>query len=93
MQLMLNAAVTFIHHPELRVIRSHFAWLQDNEESPLTLRKEQLPELWLTLWPRIKEVREAYAKQEFPPTPCYLCEKWCPVKTCEYWGKKVLRKE
>jgi hypothetical protein len=90
MQLMLNAAVAFIHHPELWVIRSYFAWLQENHASKLELRKEQLPELWKTLWPRIETVREAYAKEDFPPRPCYLCEKFCPVKSCEYNGKKVI---
>lgn len=93
MQLMINAAVAFIHHPELRMIRSYFAWLQDNEESKLEMRREQLPEMWSTLFPRVNAVRDAYEKQQFPPVPCYLCEKWCPVKSCEYNGKKVLRQE
>jgi RecB family exonuclease len=91
-QLLLNAATAFIHYPGLRKIRSCFVWLQDNKVSPLDLHKEQTPEVWAELFPRVEALREAYEASKFPPTPSYLCARYCPVKTCEHWGKEFLQK-
>lgn len=87
-QLMLNAATTFVHYPELQIIKSYFVWLAENATSEVTLNRAQLPELWSNLWPRIEAVRIAHEGHDYPPTPNRLCEKWCPVKQCPHNGQR-----
>jgi hypothetical protein len=87
-QLLLNAAALMYHHPEVQAVRSYFWWLAEGAESDVTLYRDQLPELWSTLWHRIEALREAYEKTEYPAYPNRLCEKWCPVKSCPYNGQR-----
>jgi hypothetical protein len=86
-QLMLNAAAVFSHYPEIRVIKSFFVWLESNSTSDITMKREQLPELWSWLWPRIEALREAYEAEVYNPTPSYICANYCPVTACPHHGK------
>jgi hypothetical protein len=87
-QLMLNAAATFMHYPELVFINSYFVWLAENATSEVNIQRAQLPELWSSLWPRIEAVRIAHEAHDYPPTPNRLCAQWCPVKQCPHNGQR-----
>jgi hypothetical protein len=87
-QLMLSTACVFAHHPEVQVCKSIYAWLAENAESGEVIKREELPTLWSNLWERIEELREAHARDSFPPTPNHLCRSWCPVSVCPHNGRR-----
>lgn len=86
-QLMLAAATAFAHYPDLRVIRSTFAWLAEDATTDADIRRDELPTLWSSLWDRIELLRHAHETVSYPPTPNRLCRKWCPVKQCPHNGE------
>jgi hypothetical protein len=86
-QLLLTAAVMFAHHPQLQIVRSQFVWLAHDTDTRLDIKRSELPQYWAALWPRITALTEAHKNTEFPPTPSYLCRKFCPVTTCPHHGE------
>jgi hypothetical protein len=86
-QLMLAAATAFAHYPELKVIRSTFAWLAEDATTDADIKREELPALWSSLWDRIELLRHAHDTMSYPPTPNRLCRNWCPVKQCPHNGE------
>ncbi len=88
-QLMLSAACVFVHHPEVQVCKSIYAWLAENAESAEVVHRHELPTLWSNLWDRIEELREAHERTSYPPTPNRLCRSWCPVSVCPHHGVAV----
>jgi hypothetical protein len=90
-QLVLAAAVAFYNYPELQVIRSMYVWLKENAETKADIKRSELPKIWGDLWPRIQTIREAHEASSYPPSPSYLCERWCPVKTCPNHGMSFRR--
>lgn len=87
-QLLLNAAAVMYHHPEVLVVRSYFFWLAEDAESEVTMHRDQLPELWSSLWPRIEALRLAHETTDYPAFPNRLCAQWCPVKSCPHNGQR-----
>lgn len=87
-QLALTAAALFYHHPHLQVVRSEYIWLKEDAATVLDIKRDELPKLWSNLWPRIEALRVAHETDDYPPNPCRLCEKWCPVKQCPYNGTR-----
>lgn len=87
-QLALTAATLFYHHPQLQVVRSQYVWLKEDAETVLDIKRDELPTLWANLWSRIEALKEAHENNDYPPNPCRLCEKWCPVKSCPYNGTR-----
>lgn len=86
-QLMLTAAGVFAHHPQVETIRSVFAWLAEDADTTLDIRRSEMPAMWSDLWSRIDALEAAHKEVSYPPTPSHICRKWCPVKSCPYHGK------
>lgn len=86
-QLLLTAVCMFIHHPELQVVKSMYAWLADGAETTEIIQRHEVPAIWNNLWSRIETLRHAHEQIDFPPTPSHLCAKWCPVKSCPHHGE------
>jgi hypothetical protein len=87
LQLKLTGALYFQHHPKIESIKCAFVWTKDRSVTMDVLRREQLPDVWSAIAPRVDRYQEAFAKTEFPPRPGYHC-RWCPVQTCPYWESK-----
>lgn len=87
-QLALTAACMFIHHPDIKIVRSRYIWLKEDAETTLDIRREELPKIWNDLWPRIKALQVAHETNDYPPTPNRMCERWCPVKQCPHHGRR-----
>lgn len=85
-QLMLTAACMFAHHPNVQTIRSMFAWIADDADTTLDIQRSEMPAMWADLWSRIAALEAAHKEVSYPPTPSYLCRKWCPVRTCPHHG-------
>ncbi len=86
-QLSLTAATMFAHYPELQVIRSVFAWLKEDAETAVDIRRDELPRFWGNMHSRIEQLRESHEMVSYPPTPNRLCRRWCPVKQCPHNGE------
>jgi len=86
-QLILSSLMLLIHFPDLKCVRSDFIWLQEDHKTTQKLYRHEAPQHWMELLPRVKRLEHAMQEENFPPTPNRFCRKWCPVKSCEYWGK------
>ena len=86
-QLTLMALMTFIQFPTVQKVRAVFAWLQEDDETNQVIERKETRDLWAEILPRVSKLQIAMEAEEFPPTPNRLCRRYCPVRTCEFWGK------
>lgn len=90
-QLALCAAMVFCHYPEVDQVRTEYLWTEYGDTSHRLFFRDQLSEIWDELLPRVFQLEQAHANDEFPPVPNGLCLKYCPVATCQFWGKPFRR--
>jgi len=88
-QLVLSAACVFYHHPQVQKIRTMYVWLKDNCDTTVDISRDELPEMWASLWSRIEQLRFAHERTDFPPTPNRLCKQYCAVVACPHNGKRT----
>ena len=86
-QLMLMAQCVFAFHPEVQRILAEFVWLQDDCSTPEWFNRRDMATNWLGLIERVKVLEAAHKGMDFPPKPCGLCFKYCPVQSCPFWKK------
>lgn len=93
-QLMLTAMTTMIHHAQVEAVRTEYVWLKEFSESDpfrcadrKTFTREQIPEIWASLAPRVKLLEDAFTFRTYPAKPGALCRRWCPVTVCPHHGK------
>ncbi len=87
-QLMLAAQCVFSYWPEVQKVRSEYVWLSHGDaHTERSYTRADLADQWLGLFERVKVMEDATRKGEFPPRPSGLCVRYCPVKTCPFWGK------
>jgi hypothetical protein len=87
LQLTLTSLMLLTQFPELNCVESHFVWLQEDDKTTQALHREDAADAWAEILPRVKRFEEATIKDNFPPQPGRFCARWCPVQSCEYWGK------
>ncbi len=87
LQLTLTSLMLLIQFPELRAIRSIFAWLQEDYQTEQSLYRTDAANQWALLMPRVERFQQAVMHNNFPPQPGRFCRNWCPVKSCEHHGK------
>lgn len=92
-QLALCAAMVFCHYPEVEQIRAEFIWTEYGDTSHQIYKRNELPRIWRELLPRVNKLEEAHDHENFPAVPNGLCAKYCPVATCQHWGKRFRRDE
>jgi hypothetical protein len=92
-QLMLTAMATMIHYPAINAVRTEYVWVKEFSESDpfrcadrKTFAREQIPDIWGNLAPRVKLLERAFVERQYPPKPGALCRRWCPVTVCPYHG-------
>jgi PD-(D/E)XK nuclease superfamily len=85
-QLTLASLMLLIHFPQLHCVRSDFIWLQEDHQTTQVITRKQAPDHWMELLPRVKRLQQAVQDEHFPPTPGRYCRRYCPVKSCEYYG-------
>ena len=86
-QLILRSLMILLHFPKLQVVRSDFIWLQEGSQTTQVVYREEMPNYWAEIMPRVVKLQKAYEKEHFPPQPGRFCARWCPVRSCEYHGK------
>jgi hypothetical protein len=87
-QLMLMATCIFMHHPKVKRIRTEFIWLKEKCVTTETFQRGSIFNEWPPLMPLVKQMERAHKTQDYPPKPCGLCARYCPVVSCAYHGKR-----
>jgi hypothetical protein len=88
-QLMLMAQCIFVHHPTVKRIRAEFVWLkEDCLGTPETYDRDAIVREWMPLMPLVKQMEQASITMNYPPKPCGLCARFCPVISCSFHGKR-----
>lgn len=86
-QLKLMALLVFVNFPTVRKVRSRFLWLQYRQTTDGEYFREDAPSLWKEFQEGAGQMEEAHDIGVFMPKPSGLCRGWCPVSTCEFFGK------
>jgi PD-(D/E)XK nuclease superfamily protein len=86
-QLTLTSLMLLIQFPKVECVRSDFVWLQENHQTTQILYRNEAADRWAEIIPRVKRFEEAVATENFPPIPGRFCKRYCPVRSCEYFGK------
>jgi len=87
-QLMLMAQCIFVHHPTVQRIKTEFIWLKDDCVTPETFNRSTIAREWAPVLPLVKQMEEASKTLNYPPKPCGLCARYCPVISCSFHGKR-----
>jgi len=86
-QLELSALTLMVQDPSVERVRTALIFVGYNQTEQATYVREDIPELWDGILPRVHELKRAKDKNEFPPKPGGLCRRYCGVKSCPYWGR------
>lgn len=86
-QLKLMAQCVFSFYPLVKVVRSEFIWLAENDHTAEIVTRLSLARDWVGILDRVADLEDAHKAMAFPPKPSGLCKKYCVVKTCPFWGK------
>lgn len=90
-QLMLNAWTIFQHYKTVQNCRVDYLWTEYNDTSHEIYRRDDIPQHMAELTPRVSAMETAHKTNDFPPKPGGLCENYCDVVSCEFWGKRPKR--
>lgn len=90
-QLDLYACYTFAHYPEVKTVTTAFIWLKEKKIDRQTIHREQAPEIWQKLMPRVRKLESAYERDSWPERPSGLCKAYCPIYTCKFNGQRGRR--
>lgn len=86
-QLALIAACVFAHHPDVMSVRSEFVWLKEDASTRENFHRNDMAQVWSSLWPRIEALKQAHETLDYPAKPGYLCRRYCPVTSCPHNGE------
>lgn len=86
-QLVINALCVLAHYKDVVGIKSEFLYTEHGDVRGFTYLRSSMQELWKEITPRVAELETAHANDNWPATPCGLCKEYCPVTSCEFFGK------
>jgi hypothetical protein len=86
-QLQLLSATIFHYLPAVNRVKAGLLFLNHDHIVPAEFVRDDLPEIWSEILPRVKAVEKAQRDQEFPPKPSGLCVRYCAVVSCPYHGR------
>lgn len=84
-QLKLFAIWVFAQHPLVEEITTKYYWVNARLMTGETYTRDQIPALWATFIPDLKQYAEAFQTDTWQRRPSGLCNGWCPVQSCEFW--------
>jgi hypothetical protein len=86
-QLRLGAATIFAHAPTVQRVRGALIFVNHDHTEKEDYVRDDLPEIWGDVLPRVRKLVEARQQQHYPPKPGGLCKRYCDVVSCPYHGK------
>lgn len=87
-QLKLMALMILAHFPWIEEVRWAYLWLKNGSIEDGIVTREEFVEAWQPFYFEHKVLAGAHVTGSFPPRPGGLCKNWCPVKTCQFNGRK-----
>lgn len=87
-QLQLYAAYTFAYYPQVEQVTTMFVWLKERKVDKEVIVRDQLPDIWNSMLPRVRKLEAAHESNRWPERPSGLCKAWCPVTSCKFNGQK-----
>lgn len=90
-QLMLMAQCIFVHYPTVQRIKTEFIWLKNDCTGEETFDRDTILNEWPPLMPLVKSMEQSAKTMNYPPKPCGLCARYCPVVSCNFHGKRYRR--
>lgn len=87
-QLKSFALWGFAKFPKVDRIIAEFYWCQDQSTTGEVYIRDQIPALWASFVPDLRQYAEAFRDNIWQPRQSGLCNGWCPVTECEYWKPK-----
>jgi hypothetical protein len=87
-QLMLFAALSMHHDPDVDTVRTSFIWLRDRKLDTEKFVRDGIPDIWKHFMVKIARLEKAYESDKWIPKPSGLCG-WCPLTKahCEFSKK------
>lgn len=87
-QLKLYAGFTFADYPQIQTASVGYVWLEHKQMSPPVMaQRSDAPAIWSEFEHKYTQLKDAYVRGVFQPTPNGLCRQWCDVTSCEFHGK------
>lgn len=86
-QLQLMAATLFVHMPDLKRVKAALFFLAHDQVERAEFVREDQPEIWGEILPRVRKVVQARQRQDYPANPSGLCKRYCAVVSCPYHGR------
>jgi hypothetical protein len=86
-QLKLSAATVFAHLPKVERVRTSYMFLNYDHAEREEYVRDDLPEIWGEILPRVRKLVDARQQQNYPPRPGGLCKRYCAVVSCPFHGK------
>lgn len=86
-QLIIFALLTFYHFPQIQTAVTTYHWVSEGTKDSETFVRSQIPDLWGEIVPKLDRYMRAFHGGVFQANPSGLCRKYCPVDTCEYYGR------
>lgn len=86
-QLIIFALLAFYHHSHIQTAVTSYRWVAEGSTDTETFVRSQIPDLWNEILPKLDRYKRAFHSGIFPANPSGLCAKYCPVNTCEYFGR------
>lgn len=82
-QLKLMALLTFVHYPQVQLVKAGLLFLLHNVFIDESYRREDIDKLWQVFLPDLMRIEKSHETGVWSANPSGLCG-WCPVHTCEY---------
>jgi len=86
-QLQLLSATIFHYLSNVKRVKAALLFVNHNGAERAEFVRDDLPEIWNEILPRVKQLEKARRTEEYPPTPSGLCVKYCGVVSCPYHGR------
>jgi CRISPR/Cas system-associated exonuclease Cas4 (RecB family) len=87
MQLSLISLVLLASFPKLKCVRADFIFLNEDSQITEVIYRDEAADKWAEIIPRAQKLEAATRTDNFPPKPGRFCASWCPVQSCEFYGK------
>jgi hypothetical protein len=86
-QLKLMALMTFVHFPEVELIKAGLLFVMHSTFIDERYKREDVDSLWALFEPDLKRLEIAFENAVWPAKAGGLCG-WCPVSSCKFYREK-----
>jgi hypothetical protein len=86
-QLKLMALMTFIHFPQVKLVKAGLLFVMHNTFIDERYKREDMDKLWGIFTSDLERLKVAYDSNIWPAQPSGLCG-WCPVDSCKFYRER-----